>query len=199
MESLLTRIYMEMQRSPLEVYRPIDFQRMDILLRVNKALSRLVEQEKAWRIARGLYVTGRKTRFGILPPPPEEIVSSLASKTGAIITETGAHAANILGFSTQNVLKSIWLTTMKPMVLRCQKMEIEILKGSEIEMLLGNSLEGTLLRAWFFLGENESISTLSLIRPDAREYMHWGRIISFSTVLPVWMTNLARQAMGRTE
>jgi hypothetical protein len=188
---------MEMQRSPLEVYRPMDFQRMDILLRVNKALSRLVEQEKAWRIARGLYVTGRETKFGFLPPPPEEIVSSLASKTGAIITETGARAANILGFSTQNILKSIWLTTMMPTVLRCQKTEIEILKGGEIEMLMGNSLEGMLLRAWLFLGENESISTLSLIRPEARERMRWDRIMNFSAILPVWMTKLARQVMRR--
>ena len=60
-------------------------------------------------------------------------------------------------------------------------------------MLFGNSLEGKLVRAWHYMGENESIDTLPLLYDNQRDNMNWDNIINAREVLPFWMIKLAKK------
>jgi len=193
MESLTTRIEAQMRLSPEEVYFPSDFFDLGPQLRVNKALSRLVEQGQAWRLTRGMYAVFTKSRFGKILPKTGSLAKNYADKAGAIVTEIGAAATNVLGFSTQNVLKEIYLTSAKSMIWQIGSQVVEFRQGSDVELFLGNRLEGMLVRAWKYMGEDESLEALPSLRRDVVGRINWDIIVNAGGVLPEWMCNLAKK------
>ena len=64
-----------------------------------RELSRLVKAGELRRVRRGLYWRGRKTLFGMAPPPEASAVRALLG--GIAIGPAGASAATELGLSTQ--------------------------------------------------------------------------------------------------
>ncbi|MDR3133786.1 MAG: type IV toxin-antitoxin system AbiEi family antitoxin domain-containing protein [Prevotellaceae bacterium] len=81
----------------------------------NKALERLVKQEKIMRIGRGIYTIPRKSRFfGRVTPGIEAIAQGIARRDKARIIPTGLFAENLLGLSTQVPVKVVYLTDGTP-------------------------------------------------------------------------------------
>lgn len=78
---------------------------------VTKLLAIFETEGLITRIAKGVYVKARKTRFGILYPSVYELVKEIAKRDKAKVIPTGATAANRLGFSTQVPMNTIFLTT----------------------------------------------------------------------------------------
>ena len=78
---------------------------------VTKLLAIFEKEGLVTRIAKGVYVKARKTRFGILYPSAYELVKEIAKRDKAKVIPTGATAANRLGFSTQVPMNTIFLTT----------------------------------------------------------------------------------------
>ena len=103
MKSLTKQIEDKMRLTPNDVFFPSDFFDFANQIRVNKTLSRMVENEQIWRLVRGIYTIFSINEFGKALAYSELLVASFARKTGMIITEIGAAAANTLGFSTQNI------------------------------------------------------------------------------------------------
>ena len=66
------------------------------------------------RIAKGIYVKPRKTRFGILYPTAAEIVAQIAKRDRAKVIPTGPTAENKLGFSTQVPMNICFITSGTP-------------------------------------------------------------------------------------
>ena len=83
-----------------EVYFVSSFPQYDVEY-VTKLLAIFEHEGLISRIAKGVYVKARKTRFGVLYPSAFELVSEIAKRDKAVIIPTGATAANRLGFSTQ--------------------------------------------------------------------------------------------------
>ena len=193
MKSLAKQIESKMQLAPRDVYFPSDFFDLSDVLRVNKALSRMAQNGQAWRLARGIYATFVSNRFGRAMPSTESLVASYAKKAGEVITEIGAVAINVLGFSTQNVLREIYLTSGKPMIWDREARTVEFRKGTKIELFFGNTLEGVLVRAWHSMGEDESADALPLLKMDAALRVDWDAIINVAGILPDWMVRLARK------
>ena len=78
---------------------------------VDRALARLVERGRLYRIGRGLYALPTQTRFGKIPPETGAVIRELAERTGETIVAHGIVAANRLGLSTQQPMREVYLTS----------------------------------------------------------------------------------------
>jgi hypothetical protein len=192
MISLIKKIEKRMLRTPDEVFYPSDFFDLDRPLRVNKALSRMVQNEKAWRLSRGVYVTYKTNKYGKTLAFSSVLADSYARKNKVTITEIGAAAANLLGFSTQNVINEIYLTTGKPAQWEFKARTIEFRKGTGIEMFFGQTNEGKLIRAWNYMEELQAVETFPYLKPNIASTINWDAIINVERMFPSWMRNLAR-------
>ena len=77
---------------------------------VIKTLSRMSLEGRIHRLARGLYVKPKMTKFGMLTPSLDDIANAIAKKEKVHIIPTGDTALNILGLSTQVPMKAYYLT-----------------------------------------------------------------------------------------
>lgn len=68
---------------------------------VSHALNKLASDHMVTRLAPGIWHRPKRTRFGVVGPPPEAVVALLARKHRALIRPAGAAALNALGWSTQ--------------------------------------------------------------------------------------------------
>ncbi len=78
---------------------------------VSRALSRLAHSERLQRICRGIYMRPIETRFGLRAPSLEQAITALASLWGETIVSNGGDAANRLGVTTQNAVRTVYLTS----------------------------------------------------------------------------------------
>ena len=92
------------------VYFVSSFPKYDVEY-ITKLLATFEKEGIITRIAKGVYVKARKTRFGIVYPSAFELVTEIAKRDKAVIIPTGATAANRLGFSTQVPMNTSFLTS----------------------------------------------------------------------------------------
>ena len=77
---------------------------------ITRTLSRLQNEGVIVRVATGIYMNPKKTRFGLLYPTIDQIAQKIAERDKAQIMPTGDTALNILGFSTQVPMNAIYIT-----------------------------------------------------------------------------------------
>ena len=77
-------------------------------------LSELCNCGKLVRVATGIYVKPRMSRFGPVMPTIYEIAQVIAKRDNAQLLPTGATAENYLGFSTQVPMNAVYLTSGTP-------------------------------------------------------------------------------------
>ena len=109
---------------------------------VTKLLAKFEKEGLITRIAKGVYVKARKTRFGILYPSAFELVTEIAKRDKAKVIPTGATAENRLGFSTQVPMNTIFLTTASGRKLKLGNRTVTLKHGapnitSEVEARIG--------------------------------------------------------------
>lgn len=100
-----------------EVFFVSSFPQFDVEY-VTKLLSIFEKEGLITRIAKGVYVKARKTRFGIIYPSAYELVREIAKRDKAKVYPTGDTAANRLGFSTQVPMNACFLTSGTPRTLK---------------------------------------------------------------------------------
>jgi len=77
---------------------------------VTRTLSRLQKEEKIVRVAAGIYMNPKMTKFGILFPTIDTIAHKIAERDKAQIMPTGSTALNLLGLSTQVPMNAVYIT-----------------------------------------------------------------------------------------
>lgn len=77
-------------------------------------LSELCNAGKLVRVATGIYVKPKMSRFGPVMPTIGEIAQTIAKRDDAQLLPTGATAENYLGFSTQVPMNAVYLTSGTP-------------------------------------------------------------------------------------
>lgn len=78
---------------------------------VARSLSRLACSERLLRTCRGVYMRPIPTRFGLRAPHLEKALPALSALWGEIIVPNRGGAANWLGLTTQNPVRSVYLTS----------------------------------------------------------------------------------------
>ena len=109
---------------------------------VDQVLSRLVRQGTIRRVRRGLYELPRIGKLLNEPmvQSPDELVQAWARKNGLRVVPSGAHAANLLGLSTQVPAKIVYYTNGRTRVLKLGPYCIKLLNRGPKTMDVGGRM-----------------------------------------------------------
>ena len=136
-----------------EIFFVSSFSQYDVEY-VTKLLAQFEKEGLITRIAKGVYVKARKTRFGTLYPSAYELVTEIAKRDKAKVIPTGATAANRLGFSTQVPMNTIFLTTGSGRKLKLGNRTVTLKHGAPKNFAFRGRLMSELVQALRSIGEN---------------------------------------------
>lgn len=176
-----------------EVYFVSSFPRYDVEY-VTKLLAIFEKEGIISRIAKGIYVKAKKTRFGILYPSAFELVTEIAKRDKAIIIPTGVTAANRLGFSTQVPMNTSFLTTGSSRTLTLGNRTVTLKHGAPRNFAFRGKLMQELVQALRSIGEGnitqkdeQQLAKLLAESPEKQT-------IEYDLLLaPVWMRQIIKR------
>ena len=176
-----------------EVYFVSSFPQYDVEY-VTKLLAIFEREGLISRIAKGVYVKARKTRFGVLYPSALELVTEIAKRDKAVIIPTGATAANRLGFSTQIPMNTSFLTTGSGRKLSLGNRTVTLKHGAPRNFAFRGKLMQELVQALRSIGENNitkedegQIAKLLAETPEKDTIEH------DLLLAPVWMRQIIKR------
>lgn len=120
---------------------------------VTKLLAQYEKEGLITRIAKGVYVKARKTRFGVVYPSAFELVKEIAKRDKAEVYPTGDTAANRLGFSTQVPMNACFLTSGSSRKLTLGNRTVTLTHGSPKKFAYKGQLMRELVQALRSIGE----------------------------------------------
>lgn len=125
-------------------------------LAVRQALSRLARQGTIRRVGPGLYELPRPGKLLKQPvvQSPDELVRAWARKNGLRVVPSGAHAANLLGLSTQVPAKIVYYTNGRTQTLALGPYTVRLLNRGPKTMDVRGRLAPLVLPALRHLGRN---------------------------------------------
>jgi len=166
---------------------------------VDQALSRLTRSGHIARVARGVFVRPKESRYvGTVPPEPAMVAEAVARSTGAEIQIHGAEAARRFGFSTQVPMRSIFHTSGASRRLRIGNLSVELRRTSPRKLALAGRPAGEALMALWYLGKEQvGPGTVAQLRSrlPAGEFEALRGAVG---VMPSWMAEAFRQ-YGKSE
>lgn len=120
---------------------------------VTKLLAQFEKEGLITRIAKGIYVKAKKTRFGVVYPSAHELVTEIAKRDKAIVFPTGETAANRLGFSTQVPMNVCFITSGTPRKLKLGNRTVTLKHGAPRNFAYKGKLMPELVQALRSIGE----------------------------------------------
>jgi hypothetical protein len=160
---------------------------------VDQALRRLASRGQLVKITRGRYALPVCSRFGIRPPAPELVMSSLKSELGEELVSSGVAAANALGLTTQMPVQQTFLSrTRSSKRYRFGKQEICLRQAPRWQFLLADRPAGQAIRALAWLGPDQAGAALPKLRKvlPAEE---WNALLAVRAELPLWMVEFLNE------
>lgn len=169
------------------------FLRLGSRAAVDKALSRLVEQDVIQRIARGVFVRPKQSRFvGSVMPDVSRVVQVIAKDHGETIQVHGAEAARRFKLSTQMPTTPVYYTSGPTREIRIGNLKVKLMHtGSQRKLQHAGKKPGLALSALWYLGkENVNTDVMRRIEEGLSEE-------EFETLqssrMPAWMSEAFRQ------
>ena len=164
---------------------------------VDQALSRLTRSHKLLRICQGVYMRPIETRFGQCAPSMDKALATLSALWGVTIVPTGGSAANCLGLTTQNPVRSVYLTSGPSRRLHFGAHPVELRHAPRWQLIAPYRKAGQVIRALTWLGREEVEDALDAVLPT----LSAGDLEELSAaraVIPIWMAEplSARLAHG---
>ncbi len=142
-----------------EVFFVSTFHQFDVEY-VTKLLPQFEKEGLIIRIAKGVYVKAKKTRFGMVYPSAFELVSEIAKRDKAIVFPTGETATNRLGFSTQVPMNSCFITSGTPRKLKLGNRTITLKHGVPRNFAYKGKLMPELVQALRSIGKDNITETV---------------------------------------
>lgn len=161
---------------------------------ITKLLALFEKEGLIKRIAKGVYVKIKKTRFGILYPPIDELVAQTAKRDKAKIISTGETAANRLGFSTQVPMNTCFLTTGASRKLTLGERTVTLKHGAPKNFAYKNRLMAELVQALKSIGDtNITPEDEHIIRKVLANIPQSDTIEHDLQLTPLWIRQLIRK------
>jgi len=153
---------------------------------VDQALSRLARADKLMRIFRGVYMRTIETRFGRCGPNIGTAIKALSELWGETIVPSGGSAANCLRLTTQNPVRSVYLTSGPNRWLHFGRHAVELRHAPRWQLAAPHRKAGNLIRALAWLGPAEVEESLEAVLPtlskeDRKE------LSAARALMPNWM------------
>ena len=153
---------------------------------VARALSRLARSGRLLRICRGVYMRPIQTRFGLRAPSLEQAITALAGLWGETIVSNGGDAANWLGLTTQNAVRTVYLTSGPDRLLHFGAHQVKLLHAPHWQLGAARGTAGTVIRAISWLGPHEVERCLDAVLPKLSR-KDVDELVAAQDVLPKWM------------
>ena len=96
---------------------------------VGSTLAELSESGVLFKLAQGIYVKPRKSRFGLVLPSIEKIVQAIAMRDNAEVLPSGTTALNALGLSTQVPMNYSYLTSGSERTIKLANRQVVLKRG----------------------------------------------------------------------
>lgn len=153
---------------------------------VDQALSRLAGAGKLLRICQGVYMRPIETRFGQCAPSIDKALAVLSALWGETIVPTGGSAANCLGLTTQNPVRSVYLTSGPSRRLHFGAHPVELRHAPRWQLSAPHRKAGQVIRALSWLGREEVEDALDAVLPSlSKEDLD--ELSAARAVMPIWM------------
>ena len=161
---------------------------------VTKLLAQFEKEGLITRIAKGVYVKAKKTRFGVVYPSAFELVTEIAKRDKAKIFPTGDTAANRLGFSTQVPMNASFLTSGSSRRLKLGNRTVTLTHGSPKKFAYKGKLMPELVQALRSIGEDnitesveKRVAQLLSATPETETIEH------DLLLAPVWVRHIIKR------
>ena len=161
---------------------------------VDRALSRLVGRGEILRVARGVFVRPKTSRFvGTVQPDVLEVVEAIAHRNGETIQVHGAEAARRFKLSTQVPISPVFYTSGSSRVMRIGNFSVRMVHTSSRRRLqFAGEAAGVALSALWYLGKDnvtpKAVGTIATaLGSRAFEKLR-------SADMPAWMSKAIAEA-----
>jgi hypothetical protein len=165
---------------------------------VDQALSRMVKHEQIARLARGVFVRPKTSKYvGQVMPEPAKIAQAIASAHGETLQVQGAEAARLLGLTTQMPMQSVFYTSGPGRKLKVGNLQLVFKHVPSRKLALAGQPSGLALTALWYLGKAHvtphAIETIrEKLSPEAFEQLK-----AEARSMPGWMAEtLHRNEQG---
>jgi hypothetical protein len=161
---------------------------------VDQVLSRLVKKGTLERVDRGVYALPRVSQvLGRLSPEPEAVAQALARRGAQRLIPAGAHAANLLGLTTQVPARIEYLTDGPPRRAMIQKLPVILKRTTTRNLATAGRASGTVIQALRFLGQkNVDEAVIQRLRTRLQE-KEKAQLLQDIPLAPAWMSSVFRQ------
>lgn len=162
---------------------------------VNQALSRLARDGRLMRICQGVYMRPIHTRFGLCAPSIEKSLKALSELWGETIVPSGGGAANWLGLTTQNPIRSVYLTSGRDRRLHFGKHPVDLCHAPRWQLAAPHRTAGVVIRALAWLGPEEVEVSLDAVLPQL-SMEDLDRLSTARAIMPRWMAEPLSARLG---
>lgn len=158
---------------------------------ISRALSAEEKKGNIVRLAKGMYLRPKSTRFGIVYPSVDEMVKAIAHRDKSKVQPCGMTALNMLGLSTQVPTKYTYLTSGSSRKLKLGDRLIELKRSVPKNFVFKTTLGALLMQALKSLGEKniskQEIVQISKLIDNEKRMEHFKLDI---LLMPIWMRKL---------
>lgn len=174
--------------APGSVFTPTHFSVSGSRAAIDKALQRMVMRGQLRRLARGLYDKPREDPLlGPLWPSIDEVTAALSGKDRLRLLPTGAHAANLLGLSSQVPARVEFLTDGSSRTVQVGPMRIVLKHTTPRQMATAGRSSGLVIQALRSLGRDQvnaqHLEHLQRVLPAAERRL----LLKDLPLAPAWM------------
>ncbi len=167
---------------------------------VSRALSAEERKGNIVRLANGIYLRPKNTRFGIVYPSVDEMVMAIAQRDKVQVQPSGVTALNKLGLSTQVPTKYTYLTSGSGRVLTLGNRIVELKRSVPKNFAYKTVLAALLVQALRTLGQknigNQELSTIrKLVDKEERKDLFMQDL----SLMPAWMRKLIMNIIDKNE
>lgn len=175
---------------------PEDFHAFGSPEAIRLALHRLEKENQIKRVAHGIYVRPRISKYiGEVLPSAEEVAKGIAKRDRVRIVPTGVYALNALGLSTQVPMKLVLLTDGAPRIIKIGKRTIKFKKVTPKNLSAKGGISSLVIQALKEikinnLTEQEEKKIIGLLKKeDPVNLLHDIKLA------PVWIQKIMQKAL----
>ena len=137
------------------VFTPGSFKDLGSRSATDMALMRYKEKGTIRKLARGLYYYPKVDPIlGFMPPSTDDIARALAGRDATKIQPSGAHAANLLGLTTQIPMKVVYLTDGRSRTVQVGNRQIVLQHREPKNLATAGKISGLVIQALKYLGQD---------------------------------------------
>ncbi len=164
---------------------------------VGSTLAELSESGVLFKMAQGIYVKPRKSRFGLVLPSIEKIVQAIAMRDNAEVLPTGTTALNALGLSTQVPMNYAYLTSGSERTIKLANRQVVLKRGVPKNFCYKTRLIALLTQALRALKqENVGDSELQIIRELIAKETDKESLAKDVDAMPGWMKRIIKPMLN---